>query len=66
VSAARGNPFGHIDLRVASVADALPFSEALLPPLGFTERYDGDGWYVFATTDSLPARFEVYHRRPPG
>jgi len=25
VSPARGNPFGHIDLRVASAADALPF-----------------------------------------
>ena len=30
VSAARGNPFGHIDLRVAS-AEALPFYEALCP-----------------------------------
>ena len=55
MSGARGNPFGHIDLRVASVADALPFYEALLPPLGFTARHDGGGWHVFATTDPLPA-----------
>ncbi len=55
MSAARGNPFGHIDLRVASAAEALPFYEALLPPLGFTARYDGGGWHVFATTDALPA-----------
>src|SRR4029078_6828282 len=55
VSGARGNPFGHIDLRVASVADALPFYEALLPPLGFTARYDGRGWHVFANTEPLPA-----------
>ena len=37
------NPFGHIDLRVASMAEALPFYEALLPALGFTQRYDGAG-----------------------
>ena len=55
MSPARGNPFGHIDLRVASIADALPFYEALLPALGFTARYDGGGWHVFATTDPLPA-----------
>jgi catechol 2,3-dioxygenase-like lactoylglutathione lyase family enzyme len=49
------NGFGHIDLRVPSTADALPFYEALLPALGFTQRYDGGGWHVFATTDELPA-----------
>jgi catechol 2,3-dioxygenase-like lactoylglutathione lyase family enzyme len=53
--ASRGNPFGHIDLRVPSLADALPFYEALLPPLGFTARYDGGGWCVFGTTGALPA-----------
>ena len=50
----RGNPFGHIDLRVPSAAEALPFYEALLPSLGFSARYDGGGWHVFATTDALP------------
>jgi len=49
------NPFGHIDLRVADLAAALPFYEALLPALGFTERHHGGQWKVWATTDDLPA-----------
>jgi catechol 2,3-dioxygenase-like lactoylglutathione lyase family enzyme len=53
--ASRGTPFGHIDLRVPSIAEALPFYEALLLPLGFTARHDGGGWHVFATTDALPS-----------
>ena len=52
---ARGNPFGHLDLRVASMGDALGFYEALLPALGFTERYDGPDWKVFATDGPLPS-----------
>src|SRR6266511_5010207 len=32
------NPFGHVDLRVSKLETALPFYEALLPALGFTER----------------------------
>jgi predicted enzyme related to lactoylglutathione lyase len=32
------NPFGHVDLRVRDLGAALPFYEALLPELGFTER----------------------------
>lgn len=51
----RGNPFGHIDLRVRSLAEALPFYEALLPALGFVKRYDGEQWKVFATEEELPA-----------
>jgi catechol 2,3-dioxygenase-like lactoylglutathione lyase family enzyme len=35
--------------------EALPFYERLLPALGFTRRYDGPGWKVFATEDALPA-----------
>jgi catechol 2,3-dioxygenase-like lactoylglutathione lyase family enzyme len=49
------NPFGHIDLRVPSIAEALPFYEALLPALGFTRRYDGGAWRVFATELPPPA-----------
>lgn len=49
------NPFGHVDLRVADLVAALPFYEALLPALGFTERYHGDQWKVWATTEELPA-----------
>jgi len=30
--------YDHIDLRVHSLAEAGPFYEALLPPLGFTRR----------------------------
>jgi catechol 2,3-dioxygenase-like lactoylglutathione lyase family enzyme len=51
----RGNPFGHIDLRVRSLAQALPFYEVLLPALGFVKRYDGEQWKVFATEEELPA-----------
>ena len=49
------NPFGHIDLRVANLDAALPFYEELLPALGLTERYHGEAWKVWATTDPLPA-----------
>jgi len=48
------NPFGHIDLRVRDLAPAHDFYEALLPALGFTERYHGERWKVWATTDALP------------
>jgi predicted enzyme related to lactoylglutathione lyase len=39
--------FDHIDLRVARLAEATPFYEALLPALGFTRRVDIDGWLQF-------------------
>ena len=48
------NPYGHIDLRVRDLAAAESFYEALLPALGFTERYHGEHWKVWATTDELP------------
>jgi catechol 2,3-dioxygenase-like lactoylglutathione lyase family enzyme len=48
------NPFGHIDLRVRDLAAAEGFYEALLPALGFTQRYHGERWRVWATTDALP------------
>ncbi len=49
------NPFGHIDLRVRDLAVAQEFYEALLPALGFTERYHGDRWRVWADKEELPA-----------
>ncbi len=49
------NPFGHVDLRVRDVEEALAFYEAWLPALGFTEPYQGAEWKVFATTGELPA-----------
>ena len=48
--------FGHVDLRVTSLEEALPFYDALLPALGFTERYHGAEWKVWgATGPPLPA-----------
>jgi catechol 2,3-dioxygenase-like lactoylglutathione lyase family enzyme len=35
--------------------DALPFYEALLPALGFTQRYHGPEWKVWASEDPLPS-----------
>jgi catechol 2,3-dioxygenase-like lactoylglutathione lyase family enzyme len=49
------NPFGHMDVRVRDLVGAERFYEALLPALGFTERYHGGLWKVWATTDPLPA-----------
>ena len=49
------SPFGHVDLRVPSLAEALPFYEELLPALGFGNRYHGAEWKVFATDGELPA-----------
>ncbi|HET8527943.1 MAG TPA: VOC family protein [Gaiellaceae bacterium] len=59
------NPFGHVDLRVADLGEALPFYEVLLPALGFGERYHGDAWKVWATTEPLPstAYFAVTEER---
>jgi catechol 2,3-dioxygenase-like lactoylglutathione lyase family enzyme len=54
VTAAPRNPFGHVDLRVSSMHAALPFYEALLPELGFTRRFHGPEWKVWATELPLP------------
>ena len=48
------NRFGHVDLRVSDLAAALRFYDDLLPALGFTERYHGEAWKVWATTEPLP------------
>ena len=42
------SPFGHIDLRVRDLAAAQAFYETLLPALGFTERFHGERWKVWA------------------
>jgi catechol 2,3-dioxygenase-like lactoylglutathione lyase family enzyme len=39
-----------MDLRVADLAAALPFYEELMPAVGFTERYHGKDWKVWATS----------------
>src|SRR5882672_7604464 len=46
--------FGHIDLRVSALAEAQAFYDALLPALGFSERYHGELWKVWATPDPPP------------
>jgi catechol 2,3-dioxygenase-like lactoylglutathione lyase family enzyme len=48
------NSFGHMDVRVADLAAAEAFYDELLPALGFTERYPGETWKVWATADPLP------------
>ena len=57
--------FGHIDLRVTDLTAALPFYDLLLPALGFSERYHGEAWKVWATTEPLPstASFGVTEER---
>ena len=44
-----------MDLRVRDLEAAQLFYEELLPALGFTERYHGERWKVWATTEPLPA-----------
>jgi len=48
------NPFGHIDLRVASMADALPFYIALMPVLGFATESHSERWKCFDAAGELP------------
>jgi catechol 2,3-dioxygenase-like lactoylglutathione lyase family enzyme len=48
------NRFGHIDLRVSEIDAAAGFYDVLLPALGFTEKYHGETWRSWATTDPLP------------
>lgn len=48
--------YGHVDLRVSSMALALPFYEQLMPALGFTERHQGEVWKSWAMPEPpLPA-----------
>lgn len=48
--------FGHIDLRVSDLESALPFYDALLPALGFVDRFHGEEWKVWARPGpALPA-----------
>jgi catechol 2,3-dioxygenase-like lactoylglutathione lyase family enzyme len=49
------NPFGHVDLRVTSFEENLPFYEKLLPELGFTRTFHSARWRVFAATGELPS-----------
>jgi catechol 2,3-dioxygenase-like lactoylglutathione lyase family enzyme len=50
------NPFGHIDLRVRDVDEAVLFYDQLLPELGFTRRFFSEEWKTYATADPPPAQ----------
>jgi catechol 2,3-dioxygenase-like lactoylglutathione lyase family enzyme len=58
--------FGHIDLRVSDIGAAVRFYDQLLPPLGFTERYHGEQWKVWATTEPLPSTAYFAVTEDPG
>jgi catechol 2,3-dioxygenase-like lactoylglutathione lyase family enzyme len=47
-------PFGHIDLRVHDLEAAYPFYATLLPGLGFSREWRGDGSFSFLTKGTLP------------
>lgn len=58
--------FGHIDLRVSNMAGALSFYGRLLPELGFTERWDGETWTEWATTEPPPSEAHFAITEEPG
>lgn len=47
--------YDHIDLRVASMADARPFYHVLLPALGFTRKLEIEDWLQFETEGTAGA-----------
>jgi len=49
------NPFGHIDLRVSDMDEAMRFYAALLPALGFTRTFHDEQWKVFRAEGALPS-----------
>ena len=49
--------FDHIDLRVRSLEEAVPFYEKFLPALGFSRLSRGDGWRTFSLAQPDPTEF---------
>ena len=49
------NRFGHVDLRVTSMAAALPFYSALMPALGFPKTFHLTEWKVFVAEGTFPS-----------
>ena len=49
--------FDHVDLRVQSIAEALPFYEKFLPALGFTRISGQDDWRTFSFGETDPTDF---------
>ena len=60
------NPFGHIDLRVASMAHALPFYAALMPVLGFATESHDERWKCFDADGVPPDQAFVAITESPG
>ena len=60
------NPFGHVDLRVSNLEAAFGFYDTLLPALGFTARYHGEAWKVWATAEPPPLTAYVAITEEPG
>lgn len=48
------NSFGHIDLRVRDLEQVYSFYATLLPQLGFTKEWRGEGAFSFQTEGALP------------
>ncbi len=49
--------FDHIDLRVFSLEEALPFYEKFLPALGFSRTSGSDDWRTFSLDAPDPTEF---------
>jgi catechol 2,3-dioxygenase-like lactoylglutathione lyase family enzyme len=58
--------YGHIDLRVSDMAAARKFYDQLLPELGFTEKWDGETWTQWATTEPRPSTAHFAITEEPG
>lgn len=56
----RARRFDHVDLRVADLARAAPFYEALLNALGFTRRVEIEGWLQFEAAGEGPEATEFF------
>jgi catechol 2,3-dioxygenase-like lactoylglutathione lyase family enzyme len=52
---APANRFSHVDLRVTSMAAALPFYSALMPALGFHKTFHSTEWKVFDAEGTFPS-----------
>ncbi len=49
--------FDHLDLRVTSLAETLPFYEKFLPAVGFSRQSGEGGWRTFALAAPDPVEF---------
>jgi catechol 2,3-dioxygenase-like lactoylglutathione lyase family enzyme len=49
------NRFGHVDIRVTSLATALPFYSDVMPVLGFGRTFHSTEWKVFVAEGTFPS-----------